>query len=231
MASWMVHLRIADILLGKWEDVSPREFVMGSIAPDSGVPNEDWTAYSPDSRVTHFRITGEDGSSVIRTESIRAFADRYFNRSLREGYTKKEYAFFLGYWAHLIADVEWAQKVYRPSTNKFNKEFARDKQNLIRAMKRDWYDLDALYLKKHPDFRAFAVYEQAEGFVNRYMDIFSRDAFDLRRKYVVDFYRREMQKEDLEREYVYLTEAEADAFTERTAEIIQEKFAVMGKSA
>ena len=32
------------------------------------------------------------------------------------------------------------------------------------------------YLKKHPDFRAFAIYEAAEGFVNSYMDIFGRDA-------------------------------------------------------
>lgn len=38
----------------------------------------------------------------------------------------------------------------------------------------------------------------------------------------VDFYRREAEKENLEREYVYLTEAEADAFVEETAKTVME---------
>ena len=42
MASWMVHLRIADKLLELLKDIDETAFVMGNIAPDSGVPNEDW---------------------------------------------------------------------------------------------------------------------------------------------------------------------------------------------
>lgn len=43
MASWMVHLRIADAFLDKLENIDETAFVMGNIAPDSGVPNEYWT--------------------------------------------------------------------------------------------------------------------------------------------------------------------------------------------
>ena len=42
MASWMVHLRIADRFLEESENIDETAFVMGNIAPDSGVPNEDW---------------------------------------------------------------------------------------------------------------------------------------------------------------------------------------------
>ena len=42
MASWMVHLRIADELLKHISNIDETAFVMGNIAPDSGVPNEDW---------------------------------------------------------------------------------------------------------------------------------------------------------------------------------------------
>ena len=47
MASWMVHLRIADLLLEEYDTVEQTEFIMGNIAPDSGVPSEDWKYYTP----------------------------------------------------------------------------------------------------------------------------------------------------------------------------------------
>ena len=40
MASWMVHLRIADLLMREFNNVEKTEFVVGNIAPDSGIPGE-----------------------------------------------------------------------------------------------------------------------------------------------------------------------------------------------
>ena len=54
MASWMVHLRVADELLKQIENLDAQAFVMGNIAPDSGVPNEDWTVFQPPKDVSHF---------------------------------------------------------------------------------------------------------------------------------------------------------------------------------
>ena len=54
MASWMVHLRVADELLKQIESLDEQAFVMGNIAPDSGVPNEDWTVFQPPKDVSHF---------------------------------------------------------------------------------------------------------------------------------------------------------------------------------
>lgn len=107
MASWMVHLRVADRLLDRLEGIREKEFIMGNIAPDSGVPNADWTAYAPPTEVSHFKT-------------------------------------YLG------------------------------------------------------DSR---IYENAVGFVNRYMDIFAEDAFENRREYIIGFYRGD--RENIEREYIY----------------------------
>ena len=41
MASWMIHLRVADRLLNEPGELDETAFIMGNIAPDSGVPNED----------------------------------------------------------------------------------------------------------------------------------------------------------------------------------------------
>lgn len=71
-------------------------------------------------------------------------------------------------------------------------------------MKADWYDLDFLFLSKNPGFRAWRVYENAVGFVNTYMDIFTADAFDQKRAYITDYYSQE--RSDLNREYPYLSE-------------------------
>ena len=71
MASWMVHLRIADILLDKFENLEKTDFIMGNIAPDSGVPSEDWSYYVPSSKVSHFR----DENKKIQ---LQPYLDRYF---------------------------------------------------------------------------------------------------------------------------------------------------------
>ena len=49
MASWMIHLRVAQAVASQLPALYMREFIVGNIAPDSGVPNEDWSAFVPDS--------------------------------------------------------------------------------------------------------------------------------------------------------------------------------------
>ena len=87
-------------------------------------------------------------------------------------------------------------------------------------MKEDWYDLDFMYLRDHPSFRAFHIYLNAEGFENQFMDEFAIDAFDNRRKYITGFYQE--GKENLDRHYPYLTKEEMDSFVQKTTSEISE---------
>ncbi len=205
MASWMVHLRIADRLLDQIPNLSPVEFIVGNIAPDSGVPNEDWSKFTPSTKISHFK-------SERNRADPQAFARKYFTPEQRLGYTQPQYAFYLGYLTHLMTDVLWVEQIYAPSKVKYSDEYEADRENFIWKLKEDWYDLDYKYLRDHPGFRAFRVYLGAVGFVNEFMEEFSADAFDNRRQYITDFYLQ--GKDNLDREYPYLTEAEMDAFVE-----------------
>ena len=215
MASWMVHLRIADRLLDRIPGLSPVEFIMGNIAPDSGVPNEDWTAYKPSTKISHFRT---DNGTVKKEIDLNGYIARYFTPEHRKGYDEKAYSFFLGYYVHLLTDCLWSDQIATPTQQRFSGLFAENRSRAWELVKNDWYDLDFLYLKKHPGFRAFRVYLGAVGFRNTYMDIFSEDAFDNRREYITDFYLQE--NNGLARVYPYLTEAEVDGFVNRAVDSI-----------
>ena len=217
MASWMIHLRIADKLLDRIPGLSPIEFIMGNMAPDSGVPNEDWSAFFPSTAVSHYRRDNGTGKKKI---DIDAYVGQYFTPEQQKIYDERQYSFYLGYYTHLLTDVCWSDRIADPARKKYASEFAAQGQRFWDTIKEDWYDLDFLYLKKHPGFRAFRAYLGSVGFVNTYMDFFAPDAFDNRRAYITDFYLQENDR--LDREYPYLTEAEADRFVEEAAAHILE---------
>lgn len=212
MASWMVHLRIADILIDKIPGLDRTAFVMGNIAPDSGVPNSDETAFSPPKSVTHYH-------TAEKQVDIDAFCADYFSPECIHSYSQKAYSFFLGYYTHLLTDIEWSEKIGRPAKREHPDEYAADKRTFTIRMKEDWYDLDFRYLHEHPDFRAFQIYEQAVGFRNEYMKEFAEDAFDNRREYICGFYHSD-EHGQLYRDYPYLPPERADRFVQETAAMI-----------
>ena len=216
MASWMVHLRVADALLAKFDNLEEEAFVVGNIAPDSGVPTPDGSAYVPDKNTSHFKRPDRTGKTEISPEG---FAEQYFTREMQMGYNQKQYAFYLGYYVHLLTDVLWKQEVWYPSAKKYREAYEADPKNMIGKWKKDWYDLDFLFLRDNPNFRGLQIYEQAVGFENDYLDIFAKDAFNNRRKNIADFYRS--KRENLDREYPYLSKIEMDKFVEYAVEYIK----------
>ncbi len=217
MASWMIHLRVADLLMDRIPGLDETAFVMGNIAPDSGVPNTDWTAYFPPKDVSHYKTRREDETFF----DIGRFLQEHFSGEMIRAYSRREFSFFLGYYVHLLTDAAWTLNIYRPMIAEYVEKRGEDKNAFIWKMKRDWYDLDFRYLEEHPDFRAFSIYEHAAGFTNDFMEIFSRDAFDNRREYICGFYRG--QHGELYREYPYLSPERADLFVAQTAESILNK--------
>lgn len=205
MASWMVHLRIADKLLDRIPDIAPIEFIMGNMAPDSGLPCADGFSYDPPSSVSHFQ-------KGIRKAEPDAFAAKYFTSEQRNGYAEEQYAFYLGYLTHLITDVHWSEQIAMPTFRRFIGGEPPYRDPMVHVIKEDWYDLDFKYLRDHPGFRSFRAYLGSVGFRNVFMEEFSADAFENRRQYITEFYLR--GKEGLDREYPYLTEAEMDAFVD-----------------
>lgn len=215
MASWMVHLRIADKLLNKISNLSYSEFVVGNIAPDSGLPNDDWSIFTPSSDVSHFKTTDVDGLKDIH---LNEYVEQFFTVEQRRKYNNKQKSFYLGYLTHLLTDIMWVNVIVRPSKDKFKSLYDKDRIEWIWTLKKDWYDLDFLYIKKNPNFKSFSIFKNAVGFNNNYMDFFSNDAFENRRKYISGFYSGE--RKNLEREYTYLKEEEMNKFVDESADKI-----------
>lgn len=218
MASWMIHLRIANELLMRLRRIDETAFVIGNIAPDSGVPNLDWSEFHPPKAITHFYKKTESGKVI----DVDSFCKSYFNKDIICTYSLKEYSFFLGYYLHLMTDIRWAETILSALKKDHPKAYAENKNKLIESAKGDWYDLDFLYLERNPDFKAFSVYENAVDFDNVFMDIFSRDAFENRRRYICGFYRSE-DHGDLYREYRYLTQEQVDVFVKDTSKWLMEQ--------
>lgn len=211
MASWMVHLRIADKLLDEIPDLSPVEFIVGNLAPDSGVPNEDWSAFTPSTKISHFKEDGRKGSP-------ERFAAKYFTPSLQKQYRPQQYAFYLGYLCHLLTDNLWSEQIARPCFRRYAGDGPPWFGPKVDEIKADWYDLDFKYLQDRPGFRAFRAYLGAVGFENTYMEEFSPDAFENRRQYITGFYLQ--PNSNTNRHYPYLTEAEMTRFVETAAQDI-----------
>ena len=215
MASWMIHLRIADTLLDRIGNLSAEEFIMGNIAPDSGVPNEDCSKFTPSTVVSHFRRDNGTGKKKV---DIPAFIDQYFTAEQRCNYDAKSYSVFLGYLTHLLTDCLWSDRIAHPTMDKY---IADNDPQMVAKIKDDWYDLDYLYLRNNPDFRGFKISKDIDCFPNTDMNIFSPDAFDNRRAYIVGFYQQE--NNNLDREYPYLTKEDADRFVEEASREILHK--------
>lgn len=79
-------------------------FAVGNISPDCGFRNDDGT-YQPAPHVTHFQDE----------EYRAAHPERFYNEYIAgQQHDREELSFLLGYYAHLLLDVEWAVDVYRP---------------------------------------------------------------------------------------------------------------------
>ena len=115
--------------------------------------------------------------------------------------------------------MEWTENIIRPSLAAHPEESAKDPNAFVWVLKKDWYDLDFRYLKEHPDFRAFHLYEDAPDIKNDFMKEFAEDAFENRREYICGYYRSDNHG-DLYRDYRYLTKERSDRFVEETTEKI-----------
>lgn len=216
MASWIVHLRVAEDLLAAWPGLDPAQFAVGSIAPDAGIPDEKWENFTPPPEVTHFKGQGEGGRS----------GDEVFYRRYLEGSQANDdplrRAFLLGYYCHLSTDNRWSIEIGEPTLQRWAAQFAQDK-NFIWEVKDDWYGLDFHYVRAHPGCLFWKVFLTCT-YVYRadYLDFLPVEAVRQRVEYIRQFYQRADAaiQSMLARPYIYLSQGEMDAFVHRTVEYL-----------
>ena len=231
MASWMIHFRVAQTMLdggalGECPERAPAEaFVMGNIAPDSGVPTPEG-GYSPDKNTSHFmrRFEGVPAGQNPERCDPHLFAREWLIPALDRG-DEVAAAFYLGYLCHLVTDNGWVRDFIYPAKVRFahlrlvdGAETPEGVARFYAFLKRDWYDMDFLYLRHRPDLPAYGLFLNAPRFDNRFLPFFPADAFEVRRSEIEAFYRKGVAA--VEERSVYISEDEAEAFIERVADEI-----------
>ena len=207
MASWMIHLRVAERVLALVQIPDAARFVLGNMAPDSGIPVEG--GYEPSAAVSHFRAIDENGVKAVHEE---LYVQRYLTPAQWAGYDPQARAFHLGYLSHLITDRLWSKKVVYPAKAQFESLFREDNAAFWRMVKQDWYDMDFLFLRAHPDFRPWQIYCRLTDMENHYVDFYGKNAFADRRQWIVDFYRE--GADGVTAREMYLPQETLDAFVE-----------------
>ena len=199
MATWITHMRVAAHFMRLYPPLNNKEFLVGNIAPDGGVPNEDGIglSFTPEKAVTHFYAPG------TTQVDARRFAEEY----LRDRDDARR-PFYLGYYFHLLTDRAFSawynQKKLEPL---YAEGLARSPQ-FIWEIKRDWYGQDRLYLQEHPDFVFYTVFAPIESFPNIYFDFYPTEAFTRHVRRITQFYLD--AGEDPARAFPFLSKEEAD---------------------
>ena len=220
MATWGAHIRIAEQLLQRDDSLDPVHFLVGNVGPDCGVPNEDWSAFSPPKPVSHWM----DEQGQIEPERFREAYLQYecddckWRDSLSEGDSdEKRRAFLLGYYAHLLTDIAWGRMYHEKKAKDPHYRPLREDKAFIWKIKEDWYDLDHLYFRNYPNGLFHSVFLKIESFPD-YLAYYPQGGIARQVRYIQQYYSQ--PERNLDREYVYLTEDEMDRFVAETTETL-----------
>ena len=236
MATWVTHLMIADGVLQHFPSLNRHGFCIGNIAPDCNVENEDWTAFTPSREVTHW-MQGERK----KASDCDAFCEKYITSHRSEIRTAEEYAFLLGYYAHLLTDAAF-QAMIRDE-DRVKAAWGRIKADKERSascagMEETWdsiklliskrdrmqeiYSMEARYISENPNTGYLSEILPLKEFPD-YIDYLPAGA--VVRKIGVMGY---LPKEGFAAKYIAISQEEYAAFVSDTIRLVVEQFTEKG---
>lgn len=197
LATWLAHLRIAEKIKERIPGISLPYLMIGSIAPDSGCPDETFRNYNPPKEITHFRVNLEGDKNKINLE---AFYEKYLSPSKIFTRSDNTRSFLWGYYFHLVADSIWMDKYLLPYKKQYEEQGPHD-TDFISVMREEIYALDFLYLQQKGN-------ELIQNFKNVQSDLNFFNEFEPSYIYtcqqrIADYYEKEQYT--LDREYKFYT--------------------------
>jgi hypothetical protein len=213
MASWIVHLRIAENLLQDRTDWHRGYFAIGNIAPDSGLPDEEWENFDPPPELLHFK--SEEEGPMADLDFYRRYLDGVGNQELGA----EVVGFRWGYFCHLVVDNLWHDEISEPTHQRFQSEFQADPK-FIWTVKHDWYALDFLYVRQNPQFLFWHEF-QTTDYTLDCLDFLPSENVQIRIDYIREYYQRKDEEREqwlVEMPGIYLTKSEMDGFVDRVSQ-------------
>lgn len=222
MGTWITHLRIAENLFQDIRGLDEAAFAFGNLAPDSGLPNKDWTQFEPPKEVTHFLYPNEDEGRIKDLEFYRRYLDPNLDTNL------PEHSFLLGYFFHLLCDNLWAKRVVSASKRAYAMLIAEEGLMAWEHMKRDWYGLDHRYVREYQDCLFWRVIMRHPN-PPAYLPFLPEESLHHRLNYIRDLYSKPDSQRNLDRPYPYLNEATMNRFVHDCTQAILKIYAQMDR--
>ena len=214
MGTWISHLRIAEILLQHFPELDEVTFAFGNLSPDSGVPNTDWTQFDPPKEITHFLQKGEGEDEIHDLLYYRGYL-----ADINPEDDIKCYSFRIGYFFHLICDILWAKQIWVATQQQFKPLFDTDPREAVSLVKGDWYGLDQLYVRDHPEHIFWRVI-MANPSPPTYLPFVNVEALHHQYDHIRKFYSEQEDQWFLSIPYQYLNESTMTRFVNESVEAI-----------
>ena len=201
MATWIAHLRLAENLIERIEGLDAAWFAIGSIAPDSGISDENWENFTPPPEVSHFAGPPDDAGG--QESADLDFYRRYLAPSCPSD-NQRRFSFLLGYFFHLVTDNLWNNLIARPTKARFAAEF-------------EAVPIAHICVRDHPESLFWRVFLGCD-YTDKHLDFMPAEAVQQRIDYIKTYYQRRDEKIQAlyERPYIYLSQAEMDRFVDET---------------
>lgn len=211
MASWLTHMRIAEKVKQKVDGIDLPYFIMGSIAPDSGIPDESERNYTPSKEITHMRYEKADNSLDMDEAE---FFKRYLVPEKLMTRSDSTRSFLWGYYFHLIADKAWLEDYFRPAQNDYESSPEKPEKDFVQFIREEMFSIDFEYLEANGN-QLVDQLKAFDGNIGSFYEFDPEYIYECKNR-IVDFYNSEPQR--LEREYKYLNAQRIEEFVTKAAE-------------
>ena len=207
MATWTVHLRIAQNFLDTLSFLDEKEFIAGSLAPDCGYKNIG-SGFTPPPTVTHFSDTGMKNDC-----NYKAFAKEFLQNSK----SKKEYSFYLGYYIHLLTDILWSFNIYMPTYDMYCADL-KNNPEFIKKIKADWSLLDLKYYCANSSMSFFNILDNIKE-IPDYMPFYEEGQLLQQIKEIANLYQSHKNQE-IKKSTKYISDEKVSKFIQLAHETI-----------
>ena len=179
-----------------------------------GIPDEKWEKFNPSPEVTHFKRSRSVHKDIADLDFYREYLADVSPEDARR------FSFRLGYFFHLITDNLWTVQVGKPTSERFSDQFAEDR-SFIWEVKKDWYGLDHIYVREHPDCLYWRVFLDTEP-ASADLDFLPPQALPRQLGHIKSFYQRNDDEIEtmMARPMIYLSKETMDQFVEVASERI-----------
>ena len=211
MASWLTHLRVAEKIKQKIPEIDFPYFLIGSIAPDSGVSDEKQRNYTPSKEITHYRYQKDDSISDM-DDSV--FFDSYLKPEKIMTRSDSTRSFLWGYYFHLITDKLWLEEYFMPLKIQYENESDKGDKDFVDFIREEMVSLDFEYL----ELEGMELINQLKDFNGNisFFSEFDSDYIYECKDRIAGFYSGEPI--NLNREHKYLTLQKIEDFVVKAAE-------------